>query len=72
MSNGFFYLLVKIVCFLIFEISNRFAKIFDNSSRLRVNLYPAVNDRPEPVNCGGEDICIFLNGISAGFLGKAG
>ena len=36
MSNGFFNLLVKIVCFLIFEISNRFAKIFDNSYALRL------------------------------------
>ena len=36
MSKGFFNLLVKIVCFLIFEISNRFAKIFDNSYALRL------------------------------------
>ena len=36
MSNGFFNLLVRIVCFLIFEISNRFSKIFDNSYALRL------------------------------------
>ena len=36
MSYGFFNLLVRIVCFLIFEISNCSSKIFDNSYALRL------------------------------------
>ena len=57
-SNGFFNLLVGIVCFLIFEISNRFWKIFDNSYALRlvsssICIHPAVNNgRPIMLSAG--------------------
>ena len=55
-------------CYSFFE---NFDKLY-TLSHLLVNLYPAVNNpRPEPVNCGGEEICIFWS-VRAGFLDKAG
>ena len=65
-SNGFFNLLVRIVCFLIFEISNRFSKIFDNSYAQRrvsssICIHPALNNRhPEPVKCGCEELDLHI------------
>ena len=75
MSNGFFNLLVRIVGFLIFEISNRFAKIFDNSYALRLvsaSICIQLLTIPQSLLTAGVRISAFFNGINAGFLGKAG
>ena len=75
MRNGFFNLLVRIECFLIFGISNRFAKIFDNSYALclvSASICIQLIIIVQSLLTAEVRISAFFNGISAGFLGKAG